>query len=86
MMKVLETELTQDGKPNQIVASSLENIGVRLTLTFNGSKHDISMEYEQTDQWYDNSKGQLGTLGANGGYDKSQEYNREKWFFHIMAQ
>lgn len=69
-----ETELTQGQNPTK---SDLENIGVRLTLTPT-DQHDISAEYEQTDQWYDNSKGQLGTLGANGGYDKSQEYNREK--------
>ncbi len=41
----------------------------------------------KTEQWYDNTKGQLGTLGANGGYDKSQEYNRDKNdSFTYMAQ
>lgn len=57
--------------------SDLETVGVRLTLTPTDD-HDISAEYEQTEQWYDNSKGQLGTLGANGGYGEAQEYNREK--------
>lgn len=50
---------------------------MRLTLTPTDD-HDLSVEYEQTEQWYDNSKGQLGTLGANGGYDEAKEFNRDK--------
>ena len=69
-----DTELSQGNSPTK---SDLETLGVRLTLTPNDN-HDISAEYEQTEQWYDNSKGQLGTLGADGGYNSSQEYNREK--------
>ena len=69
-----DTELSQGNSPTK---SDLETMGVRLTLTPT-DHHDISAEYEQTEQWYDNSKGQLGTLGANGGYNSSQEYNREK--------
>ncbi|MDV4316622.1 TonB-dependent receptor domain-containing protein [Acinetobacter indicus] len=68
-------ELTQGNNPTK---SDLETIGTRLTYTPNDD-HAISLEYEQTDQWYDNSKSQLGTLGAAGGYDSAQEYNREKW-------
>jgi outer membrane receptor for ferrienterochelin and colicin len=37
------------------------------------------LNMEQTHQWYDNSKGQLGTLGANGGYAEAQKYNRDKY-------
>lgn len=70
-----EVELSQGNNPTK---SDLGTIGTRLTYT-PSDDHAISLEYEQTDQWYDNSKGQLGTLGAAGGYDKSQEYNREKW-------
>ncbi|MEN8398996.1 TonB-dependent receptor domain-containing protein [Acinetobacter towneri] len=69
-----DTELSQGNNPTK---SDLETIGVRLTLTPTDN-HDISAEYEQTEQWYDNSKAQLGTLGADGGYGPSQEYNREK--------
>lgn len=54
-----------------------DTLGVRLTLTPTDS-HDISAEYELMEQWYDNHKGQLGTLGANGGYADAQEYNRQK--------
>ena len=68
-------ELTQGQNPTK---SDLETIGTRLTYTPNDN-HAISLEYEQTEQWYDNSKGQLGTLGAAGGYGAAQEYNREKW-------
>lgn len=68
------TELDRGDNPTK---SDLETVGVRLTLTPTDD-HDISAEYEQTEQWYDNSKGQLGTLGANGGYGEAQEYNREK--------
>ena len=68
------TELNMGNNPTR---SDLETVGVRFTLTPT-DHHDISAEYEQTEQWYDNSLGQLGTLGANGGYDKAQEYNREK--------
>ncbi|RZG86368.1 TonB-dependent receptor [Acinetobacter sp. WCHAc060033] len=67
-------ELSMGNNPTK---SDLETIGLRFTLTPTDN-HDISAEYEQTEQWYDNSLGQLGTLGANGGYDKAQEYNREK--------
>ena len=56
-----DTELSQGNSPTK---SDLETLGVRLTLTPNDN-HDISAEYEQTEQWYDNSKGQLGTLGAD---------------------
>lgn len=70
-----EKELTQGNNPTK---SDLETVGARITYTpVDG--HALSLEYEQTDQWYDNSKNQLGTLGAAGGYDKAQEYNREKW-------
>ncbi|MEG2359657.1 TonB-dependent receptor domain-containing protein [Acinetobacter sp.] len=68
------TELDRGDNPTK---SDLETVGVRLTLTPTDD-HDISAEYEQTEQWYDNSKAQLGTLGANGGYGEAQEYNREK--------
>ena len=68
------SELNMGNNPTK---SDLETIGVRLTLTPT-DQHDLSVEYEQTEQWYDNSNGQLGTLGANGGYDKAQEYNRDK--------
>ena len=70
-----DVELNMGNNPTK---SDLETIGVRLTLTPT-DHHDLSVEYEQTEQWYDNSKGQLGTLGANGGYNEAKEFNREKF-------
>lgn len=70
-----EVELTQGNNPTK---SDLNTVGARLTYTPTDA-HALSVEYEQTEQWYDNSKSQLGTLGAAGGYDESQEYTREKW-------
>lgn len=67
-------ELNMGNNPTK---SDLETIGARLTLTPT-KQHDLSVEYEKTEQWYDNSKSQLGTLGANGGYDKTKEFNRDR--------
>jgi outer membrane receptor for ferrienterochelin and colicins len=65
------------GMGNNPTKSEIDTIGARLTLTPT-KQHDLSLEYEKTEQCYDNSKAQLGTLGANGGYDKAQEYNRDR--------
>ncbi|MCH7337738.1 TonB-dependent receptor [Acinetobacter sp. NIPH 2699] len=69
-----DVELSMGNNPTK---SEIETMGVRLTLTPT-KQHDISTEFERTEQWYDNSKGQLGTLGANGGYGEAQKYNRDK--------
>lgn len=74
-----EVELGMGNNPTK---SDLQTVGARLTLTPT-TQHDISVEFERAEQWYDNSKGQLGTLGANGGYADAQEYNRDKmWLGH----
>lgn len=70
-----EAELSMGNNPTK---SDLQTVGARLTLTPT-KDHDLSVEVETTEQWYDNSEGQLGTLGANGGYGESQEYNRDKY-------
>lgn len=67
-------ELTQGRNPTK---SRIESYGARLTLTPNKS-HDIWLDIESTKQTYDNSKEQLGTLGAAGGYEDTQRYNRDK--------
>ena len=69
-----DVELTQGNNPTK---SDLQTIGARFTLTPTDD-HDISFEFEKTEQWYDNGKSQLGTLGADGGYAEDQEYNRDK--------
>ena len=60
------------------VESDLYTAGGRLTFTPNAD-HDLSLDLDQSKQRYDNSKGQLGTLGASGGYERDQRYNREQY-------
>nr|WP_278357290.1 TonB-dependent receptor [Acinetobacter lwoffii] len=60
----------------------MDTIGARLTLTPT-SDHDISLDIESQRQTYENpgiSSGfQLGTIGANGGYADTMEFNRDKY-------
>jgi outer membrane receptor for ferrienterochelin and colicins len=60
------------------VESDIWSAGGRLTFT-PSSDHDISLDYEQNKQRYDNSEGQIGTLGAAGGYEPEQRYEREQY-------
>lgn len=59
------------------VQSTVNTFGARLSLTPNKS-HDIVLDVESGRQTYDNSRGQLGTLG-DGGYSKEQKYKRDQW-------
>lgn len=59
------------------VKSTVDTIGARLSLTPN-RYHDIVLDMETGRQTYDNSNGQLGTLGT-GGYASEQKYNRDQW-------
>ncbi|MFU8926793.1 TonB-dependent receptor domain-containing protein [Acinetobacter puyangensis] len=72
--------------------AEITTIGGRLTFTPT-QNHEISLDAENIEQTYDNSRwiwtqsrgsyvqrqGQLGTVGAAGGYDTEQEYNRTKF-------
>lgn len=60
------------------VESDIWSAGGRLSFTPT-EDHDIDFDVEQSKQSYDNSKGQLGTLGASGGYSEEQRYNREQY-------
>lgn len=60
------------------VESDIYNAGGRLTFTPNAD-HDVSLDYEVGKQRYDNSEGQLGTLG-NQGYTDEQRYEREQYY------
>ncbi len=60
------------------VEQDVYNAGGRLTFTPTAD-HDISFDFDTAKQRYDNSEGQLGTLGASGGYEKDQRYNREQY-------
>ncbi|HZJ93056.1 MAG TPA: TonB-dependent receptor [Thiopseudomonas sp.] len=63
------------------VKNDTHNLGTRLVFTPT-EDHDIGFEYEVNQQTYDNSKGQLGTLGPRG-YEKEQQFEREQYtLFH----
>ncbi len=59
------------------VKSKINTFGGRLSLTPN-RQHDIVLDVETGRQTYDNSRGQMGTLGT-GGYASDQKYNRDQW-------
>ena len=40
--------------------------------------HDLWIDGDVSRQWYDNSKGQMGTATTAGGYDKFLEFNRDQ--------
>lgn len=52
------------------------NLGARLTVLA-GENHDLWLEATRGRQRYDNSDGQVGTLG-NGGYAETQRYHRDQ--------
>ncbi len=60
------------------VKSKINTLGARLSLT-PSRQHDIILDVETGRQIYDNSRGQMGTLGAVGGYADEQKYNRDQW-------
>ncbi|HEX7874894.1 MAG TPA: TonB-dependent receptor [Sphingobium sp.] len=57
------------------VRSDIYTYGGRLSLTPH-SDHDLWIEYDRNEQTYDNTSGQLGTLGVQGGYSDRQRFNR----------
>lgn len=59
------------------VRSDIYNYGGRLSLTPHVD-HDLWIEYDRNEQTYDNSEGQLGTLGS-GGYAPEQRFNRSNY-------
>ncbi len=79
-------QLAQGNSPTK---SDIETFGGRLTFTPH-SDHTFSLDVENTQQWFDNSRGQLGTyLGSDDlplspantqGYGPTQEYERTKGY------
>jgi outer membrane receptor for ferrienterochelin and colicins len=59
------------------VRSDIYTYGGRLTFTPHAD-HDLWLEYDRNEQSYDNSGGQLGTLGS-GGYAPEQKFNRTNY-------
>ncbi|MCG2839448.1 TonB-dependent receptor [Sandaracinobacter sp. RS1-74] len=60
------------------VQSDIGSYGGRISLTPH-KDHDIWFEYDRNQQRYDNSRGQLGTLGISGGYTNEQRFNRSNY-------
>jgi len=60
------------------VKADIKTLGARLAITPNRF-HDITLDVDTGRQTYDNSTGQLGTLGVQGGYGPEQKYNRDQW-------
>ena len=58
--------------------SELRNVGGRLNLTPHAD-HDVWLDVDVSTQWYDNSKGQMGTNTTAGGYANALEFNREQY-------
>lgn len=59
------------------VRSDIYSYGGRVSLTPH-TDHDLWFEYDRNEQAYDNSDGQLGTLGS-GGYAPEQRFNRSNY-------
>ena len=60
------------------VESTVRNLGARLAFTPN-RYHEVTLDADATRQKYDNTAGQLGTLGVQGGYGPVQKYNRDQY-------
>lgn len=77
----------QLGQGNSPTKSDIETFGGRLTFT-PFEQHSFAIDFENTQQWFDNSRGQLGSYldttgnplapNATQGYADSQEYERTK--------
>lgn len=59
------------------VESSIHNLGARLAWT-PSRMHELVLDADSSRQTYDNARGQLGTLGLQGGYGPKQKYNRDQ--------
>jgi outer membrane receptor for ferrienterochelin and colicins len=59
------------------VRSDIDNLGLRLAFTPN-RQHTVMLDADMARQRYDNSGGQLGTLGIRGGYGPEQAYTRDQ--------
>ena len=73
--------LTQGANP---VKQQIDNLGARLAFTPHRD-HQLMLDTDATRQTYDNSGGQLGTLGS-GGYGPKQKYNRDQTTLSYKAR
>jgi outer membrane receptor for ferrienterochelin and colicins len=60
------------------VQSDTYTYGGRISITPHAD-HDLWVEIDRNEQTYDNSRGQLGTLGVSGGYTDKQTFDRTNY-------
>ena len=58
-------------------AYEIWSLGARVALDLHPD-HDLWLDIDTANQWYDNSANQLGTQGVAGGYADELEFNREQ--------
>jgi len=71
----VETPVTGFGR--SATANQIWSLGARLSVIAHPD-HDLWIDVDTGEQWYDNSKGQMGTATTAGGYAKSLEFNRDQ--------
>ncbi|HRE44045.1 MAG TPA: TonB-dependent receptor [Terricaulis sp.] len=59
-------------------ANEIWSLGARVNFAFHRD-HDLWFDYDTANQWYDNSRSQMGTATTAGGYGPSMEFNREQF-------
>ena len=58
-------------------ANEIWSLGGRLSFDLHPD-HDLWLDVDSANQWYDNSKGQMGTVGVSGGYGPALEFIRDQ--------
>lgn len=79
--KDVNGNVIEDGGVNggaRITELDINSLGARLTFT-PADGHRIWFDADKNEQIYDNSEGQLGTLGVRGGYEDELQFNREQY-------
>lgn len=72
------TDTPVTGFGRSATKSEIYSFGGRLSLTPH-KDHDLWVDVDVARQWYDNSKGQMGTNTTAGGYANSLKFNREQY-------
>ena len=70
-------ETPVSGFGHSSTAYEIWTLGGRLALNLHPN-HDLWLDVDSANQWYDNSSNQLGTQGVAGGYESELEFNRNQ--------
>lgn len=71
------TDAPVTGFGRSSTANEIWSLGGRVALNLHPD-HDLWLDVDTSNQWYDNSTGQMGTVGVSGGYEKVLEFNRNQ--------